>query len=73
VNGIEHIGGTPHNFSYHENRFIDYTAAIDFNGLAADGLVSGNWYETAAGATYDLAVAALQALGIQFAGNRYSE
>jgi hypothetical protein len=75
TNGIEHIAGaTPHNFLYYENWFIDYTDAIDFNNQAADGLVAGNYYETATDATtYDITVAAAQALGIQFSGNNYSE
>lgn len=75
TNGIEHIAGaTPHNFLYWENFFVDYTDAIDFNNQAADGLVAGNYYETATdAATYDITVAAAQALGIQFAGNNYSE
>jgi hypothetical protein len=59
---------------YKENVFVDYTDAIDFNNTAANGSVLGNWYDTATdAATYDITVAAAQALGIQFAGNRYSE
>jgi hypothetical protein len=75
ANGIEHIaGGTAQDFLYKDNNFIDYTDAIDFNNQAADGLVTRNSYETATGvATYDIAVAAAQALGIQFSGNLYSE
>jgi len=75
TNGIEHLaGGTPHNFVYQSNVFIDYTDAIDFNNQAADGLVCDNWYETATdAATYDIAVAAAQVLGINFSGNHYSE
>lgn len=74
VNGIEHIAGaTAADFLYFDNKFIDYTAAVDFNNQAANGLLSGNWYETAAGATYDIAVAAAQVLGINFSGNRYTE
>lgn len=75
VNGIEHIAGaTPHNFVYQSNVFVDYTDAIDFNNQAADGLVCDNWYETATdAATYDIAVAAAQVLGINFSGNHYSE
>jgi hypothetical protein len=72
--GIEHkAGGTPHHFSYHQNRFID-SKGVDFNDQAADGLVSGNWYETATNAaTYDITVAAAQAHGVNFSGNNYSE
>jgi len=75
TNGIEHLaGGTPHNFIYFENIFLDYTDAIDFNDQAADGLVCGNFYETATdAATYDIAVAAAQVHGINFSGNHYSE
>ena len=74
VNGIEHIVAATHqDFLFRENFFIDYTAAVDFNNQAANGLLAGNWYETAAGATYDIAVAAAQALGINFCGNRYTE
>lgn len=75
VNGIEHItAATPHNFIYQNNVFVDYTDAIDFNDQAADGLVCGNYYETATdAATYDITVAAAQVHGINFSGNHYSE
>lgn len=75
VNGIEHIAGaTAQDFLYLENRFIDYTDAIDFNNQAANGLVAGNYYETATdAATYDITVAAAKVLGINFSGNHYSE
>lgn len=74
-NGIEHSNaGTPGDFLYKSNVFIDYTDAIDFNNTAANGLVADNWYETATdAATYDIAVAAAKALGINFSGNHYSE
>lgn len=76
VNGIDHYvgGATPHNFRYRFNTFVDYTDAIDTNALAADGLVSANWYETATdAATYDRTIAQMQAQGINFSGNNYSE
>jgi len=75
TNGIEHKNGacTAHNFLYYNNFFVDYTAAVDTSNQASDGLIAGNWYETAAGATYDVAVAAAQGNGINFAGNNYSE
>lgn len=75
TNGIEHIaGGTPGNFLYRGNTFVDYTDAIDFNDQAANGLVCENNFETATdAATYDITVAAAQAHGVQFAGNNYSE
>jgi len=75
VNGIEHYAAaTPHNFLYRENTFVDYTDAIDFNNQAADGLVCGNWFETATdAATYDITVAQAQAHGVQFSENHYSE
>jgi hypothetical protein len=74
TNGIEHVLGTPGNFLYDRNWFIDYTDAIDFNNMAANGLVAGNWYETATdAATYDITVAAAQAHGVTFSGNHYSE
>jgi hypothetical protein len=72
--GIQHrAGATPHNFRYHGNWFVD-SKGVNFNNQAADGLVSGNWFETATdAATYDITVAAAQALGINFSGNYYSE
>ncbi|HUU32999.1 MAG TPA: right-handed parallel beta-helix repeat-containing protein [Vicinamibacterales bacterium] len=75
TNGIEHhAGGTPQNFLYMGNRFIDYTDAIDFNDHAADGLVADNWYETATDTgTYDISVSDAQTHGVTFAGNHYSE
>ncbi len=78
TNGIEHRGDvTPQNFLYKDNVFIDYTDAIDFNqaaGPTCNGLVAGNWYETATdAATYDCTVAQAQALGANFSGNNYSE
>jgi len=75
VNGIEHrAGSAPHNFDYFDNYFVDISgASIDTTGGLGDGLIRGNWYETAAGATYDAAVAVLQAAGINFCGNNYTE
>jgi hypothetical protein len=78
TNGIEMVvGSTPHNVVIQENIFMDYTDAIDFNqagGGAGDGLVCGNWFETATdAATYDCTVAQAQAIGWNFSGNHYSE
>lgn len=74
TNGIEHLPGTPQDFVYKGNTFVDYTDAIDFNNQGANGLVCGNYYETATdAATYDITVAAAQAHGVTFSGNHYSE
>lgn len=78
TNGIEMIvGSTPHNCVIQENVFVDYTDAIDFNqagGGTGDGLICGNYYETATdAATYDCTVLQAQAIGWNFSGNNYSE
>jgi hypothetical protein len=77
TNGIEVLGGAPHHTLIKGNIFIDYTDAIDFDqagGGAGDGLVCGNYYETATdAATYDCTVAQAQAIGWNFSGNNYSE
>ncbi len=71
--GIEHKDGTPQNFLYKGNVFID-SKGLNSKGAAADGLVADNWYETATNATtYDDTVGTLQGNGIQFSGNHYSE
>ncbi len=65
-------GGGPHGM-YQENTLED-SKLLEAQGNAATGIVAGNWLETATNATsYDDTVGALQALGIQFAGNHYSE
>lgn len=76
VNGIEHrAGAAPHNFLYYLNTFIDISGdSIDTTGGLGDGLIAENTYETATdAATYDDTVVNLQAAGINFAGNNYSE
>jgi hypothetical protein len=70
--GLVHVDGTPQNFWYHKNAFID-AKILDSKGAAADGLVSGNWCELANTAAYDDTIATLQAQGIQFSDNHYSE
>lgn len=64
-------GGGPH-IMLHEN-FVEDGLLLDTGGNAGNGLIAGNWLETAAGASYDAAVATLQGNGWQFAGNHYSE
>ena len=76
VNGIEHrLGSAPHNFLYYRNKFIDISGdSIDSNGGLGDGMIAGNFYETATdAATYDLTVANLAIAGIHCAGNNYQE
>jgi len=73
VNGIEHAPGTVQNFLYKGNVFIDCTIPIDFNNQGADGLVCNNFFEVANTSAYDQTVGTLQALGINFSGNHYSE
>jgi hypothetical protein len=72
--GIEHkAGATCHNYLYFDNKFID-SKGVDFNAQASDGLVAGNWYETATdAATYDETVGTAQGDGVNFSGNHYSE
>lgn len=71
--GIEHTSGTPHNFLYADNYFVD-SKGLNSNAANADGLVAGNWFETATdAATYDDTVATLQGQNINFCGNHYSE
>jgi hypothetical protein len=71
--GIDHVDGTPQNFVYKENVFVD-AKGVNTRNAAADGLICGNWYETATDTgTYDVAVATCQGNGIQFSGNNYSE
>lgn len=70
---IEHVDGTPQNFLYKENVCVD-SKLLNSKNAAADGLVAGNWLETATDTgSYDVAVATMQGNGLQFSGNHYSE
>jgi len=70
---IEHKDGTPQNFLYHNNKVID-GKLLNSKSAAADGLVSGNWLETATDTgSYDVSVATMQGNGLNFSGNNYSE
>ncbi|KKM05864.1 hypothetical protein LCGC14_1749820 [marine sediment metagenome] len=70
---IEHKDGTPQNFLYYNNKNID-GKFLNSKGAAADGLVAGNWHETAAGSdTNDGTVNAMIGQGINFCGNHYAE
>lgn len=65
-------GGGPHAM-YLENICED-SKLLEASGNAATGLIAGNYLETATdAASYDDTVANLQALGLNFSGNRYSE
>lgn len=65
-------GGGPHVF-IHEN-FVEDGKLLDTQGNTGNGLIAGNFLETATDtASYDAAVATLQANGWQFSGNHYSE
>lgn len=65
-------GGGPHIF-LHEN-FVEDGKLLDTDGNTGNGLIAGNWLETATGtASYDRAVATLQGDGWQFSDNHYSE
>lgn len=73
---IEHKDGTPQNFLYKENVCID-SKLLNSKGATADGLIAGNWLETATDTgSYDRAVsggASLATLGIRASGNHYAE
>lgn len=69
---IDNVDATPHNILVKENVCID-SKLMKFNG-AGDGLVCGNWLETATDTdSYDVAVATAQGNGWNFSGNNYSE
>lgn len=66
-------GGGPHIILGPDNICED-SKLLKAGGNAATGLVCGNYLETATdAASYDDTVAALKALGLNFAGNHYSE
>lgn len=64
-------GGGPHAI-IHGNKVED-GLILDSQANTATGFVLDNYSELATGASYDASVATLQAQGIQFAGNHYSE
>ena len=72
---IEHgsfAGGGPH-CMYLENVCED-AKLLNAGGFSATGLIAGNWLETATGTgSYDVTVGTMQALGLNFSGNHYSE
>lgn len=65
-------GGGPH--CMYIGNYCEDSKLLEAGGNAATGALYGNYVETATNATtYDDTVAALQALGLNFAGNHYSE
>jgi len=65
-------GGGPHIF-LHEN-IVEDGKLLDTQGNAGDGLIVGNWLETATDtASYDRSVSDLKIAGYNFSGNHYSE
>jgi len=65
-------GGGPHVF-IHEN-MVEDGLLLDTDGNAGNGLIAGNWLETATDtSSYDRSVATLQGDGYSFSGNHYSE
>lgn len=64
-------GGGPHMF-VHEN-FVEDGLLFDSQDNTGNGLIAGNWLETAAGSSYDQSVATLQGNGWQFSDNHYTE
>lgn len=74
--GIVHgafAGGGPECI-YQSNIFEGGSKVLDANGNAATGLIADNWSGLATDAgSYDDTVVNLQALGLDFSGNHYSE
>lgn len=72
--GIEHLAtGTAQKQVYRRNWFPS-AKGVNFNDVAATGLVADNYFSTATDTgTYDIAVAAAQVHGFAFSGNHYSE
>lgn len=65
-------GGGPHVF-IHEN-FVEDGLLLDTQGNSGNGLIAGNWLETATDtSSYDRSVSTLQGDGWNFSGNHYSE
>lgn len=65
-------GGGPHVF-IHEN-FVEDGKLLDSDGNSGNGLIAGNYLETATNtASYDRSVADMKSAGWQFSGNHYSE
>lgn len=73
--GITHgafAGGGPH--ALYIANFCEDSKLLETGSNAATGLIAGNYVETATdAATYDITVAQAQAVGLNFAGNNYSE
>ena len=65
-------GGGPHIFLGPDN-VVEDGLLLDSQANTATGIVFGNYSELAAASSYDASVATLQAQGIQFSGNNYSE
>lgn len=65
-------GGGPH-IMLGPGNIVEDGLILDSQGNTATGIVLGNYSELAAGSSYDASVGTLQAQGIQFSGNRYSE
>lgn len=65
-------GGGPH--ALYVGNICEDAKLLETGSNAATGLITGNKVETATdAATYDVTVAAAQALGLNFSGNDYSE
>lgn len=64
-------GGGPHIFI--ERNIVEDGLILDSDAKAATGFVYDNFSELAAASSYDASVGTLQAQGIQFAGNHYTE
>ena len=64
-------GGGPHIIM--DRNIVEDGKVLDSQGNTATGFLMDNYSELAVGATYDASVGTLQAQGIQFSNNHYSE